>query len=487
MTAFHSKAGLFSAVVTGFLVESAKSLRPEPLAATVAILERISAQLRNSSGDIPDPIEEHFVPTRRDIEINSLWFTSLILSLGVAFVGILVKQWLGEYSRGLLTHSSSRVSQKHARARQHRRVAFQIWHVHAVRTALPLVLLAALIVFCAGLSRLLISLDLEVGLVALCIIGFISFLTLATTVLPSLSESCPYRSPQALAVFICVQGVCWMGRACVRSVERFLWASPPDAAFGRAPDPEFGYGTALGTQAIRGPTSSFRTYLRSCRLWWRSWFKRTANKKSYWSWREREEATLLSCKSAHEAALLDEYESSKMDPVLLQDVIRPCLLSLPLDASIDCLQRILIRRADGVDRRGLPDWDHNLDRDTCQVSVDILLDMLEREELSFRGPLDESRKRFQENRAVHEQVLEIFQRLIFTRDHCTFLDERYERIFNILLLYIRKPQYEFVEAERSLQTLVFSILANLGDKIPPNAVNREGTCFNPRKFPACVA
>ena len=92
MTAFHLKAGLFSAVVTGFLVESAKSLRPEPLAATVAILERISAQLRNSSGDIPDPIKEHFVPTRRDIEINSLCFTSLILSLGVAFAGILVRQ-----------------------------------------------------------------------------------------------------------------------------------------------------------------------------------------------------------------------------------------------------------------------------------------------------------------------------------------------------------------------------------------------------------
>ncbi|EJF66324.1 hypothetical protein BD309DRAFT_837246, partial [Dichomitus squalens] len=96
-------AGLFSSVVTGFLVESVKSLRPEPLAATVVVLERISAQLRNSSGDITEPTEEPFVPTRHNIEINGLWFASLILSLGVAFVGILVKQWLGDYSRGLLT------------------------------------------------------------------------------------------------------------------------------------------------------------------------------------------------------------------------------------------------------------------------------------------------------------------------------------------------------------------------------------------------
>ncbi|EJF66325.1 hypothetical protein DICSQDRAFT_143674 [Dichomitus squalens LYAD-421 SS1] len=325
---------------------------------------------------------------------------------------------------------------------------------------------------------MLIGLDLKVGLVALCMIGFIFIFSLATTILPSLSENCPYRSPQAFAVFICVQGICWVGRAIARSAERFLWPSSADTTFGRKSDPEYGRASAPGSSVATGRSSFSRGplsggWLRSCAQSARTWLQRRGNKKSHWSWQEREEATLLSCRSTHEADLLDEYDSAKMDPVALQDVVRPCLLSLPLDASIGCFLRILIRRADAVDRRGLPDWDYDLDRDTCQVSADILLDMLEREELSLSRQTCESEKRFQEHRVAHEQVLEVLQRLIFTRNHCTFLHERYERIFNVLLSYIRKPQYEYVKKESNVQKSVFSILAYLGDKIPPNAVDRE--------------
>ncbi|KAI1791719.1 hypothetical protein LXA43DRAFT_888817, partial [Ganoderma leucocontextum] len=104
-------AGIFSAVVTGFLTETKRLLRPEPSAATVAILQQISAQLRNPQ-DIPPDTSERFVPNRQIVRVNFLWFTSLILSLGVAFVDILVKQWLGEYSSGLMTVSRSRISKK---------------------------------------------------------------------------------------------------------------------------------------------------------------------------------------------------------------------------------------------------------------------------------------------------------------------------------------------------------------------------------------
>ncbi len=53
-------------------------------------------------------------------------------------------------------------------------------------TALPVLLLFALVLFCAGLSILLITLDMTVGVVAVCMIGFVRFLfSSATTTISS--------------------------------------------------------------------------------------------------------------------------------------------------------------------------------------------------------------------------------------------------------------------------------------------------------------
>ncbi len=191
-------------------------LRPKPSAETEAILERISAQLRNPQ-DIPDLTPEPFVPKRHVVQVNSLWFTSLILSLGVAFVGILVKQWLGEYSSGpIMSVSRSRISKKHARARQYRHAAFERWYVSTIMTALPFFLLSALILFCGGLTLLLFTMDLKVGVVAICMISFIFAFSLSTTILPSIWDSCPYRSPQAFWVFLLIQAILYLCRAFVR-------------------------------------------------------------------------------------------------------------------------------------------------------------------------------------------------------------------------------------------------------------------------------
>ncbi|KAF8867757.1 hypothetical protein BD779DRAFT_1809222 [Infundibulicybe gibba] len=127
-------AGLFSAVVTSFTIESYKLLQPDPQDATNQILLNISAQLagQNVTASVP-PL---FSPSASSIRINIFWFLSLILSLGAGLLGIVCKQWLQRYKRDI-----SLSSPKHDLAlRQLRYDGFVQWGVVDIMGALPLLL-----------------------------------------------------------------------------------------------------------------------------------------------------------------------------------------------------------------------------------------------------------------------------------------------------------------------------------------------------------
>ncbi|KAF7793516.1 hypothetical protein EIP86_004630 [Pleurotus ostreatoroseus] len=89
-------AGLFSAVVTSFLVQSLSSLQQNPADVTNQLLTQISAQLGSFSVtpgyiNTTTPAAQTtaaFVPTRNAVNVNGLWAVSLLLSLLTAFVAI---------------------------------------------------------------------------------------------------------------------------------------------------------------------------------------------------------------------------------------------------------------------------------------------------------------------------------------------------------------------------------------------------------------
>ncbi|KZV96608.1 hypothetical protein EXIGLDRAFT_732645 [Exidia glandulosa HHB12029] len=98
-------AGLFSAVATAFIVESYKSLQPDFAEYTArALFILVSAPINASGVDsaptLPDPTT--FIVATRSRWINGIWFTSLSLSLAVALLCILVKQWIGQYKERIL-------------------------------------------------------------------------------------------------------------------------------------------------------------------------------------------------------------------------------------------------------------------------------------------------------------------------------------------------------------------------------------------------
>ncbi|KAI0795306.1 hypothetical protein BC629DRAFT_1286980, partial [Irpex lacteus] len=91
-------AGLFSAVLTAFLVESYQRLLPDTASQmlatssqTLAVMQQISLQLSNSTYQpldiIPNATFIAFQPSSADIRVNVLWFASLIFSLMTASFG----------------------------------------------------------------------------------------------------------------------------------------------------------------------------------------------------------------------------------------------------------------------------------------------------------------------------------------------------------------------------------------------------------------
>ncbi|KAF8798278.1 hypothetical protein BYT27DRAFT_7058745, partial [Phlegmacium glaucopus] len=100
-------AGLFSAVLTSFLVDATKNLKADPtdhtnalLNQTVVLLAQISQQLGpNGSQTIISPLQplEQFKLNPSDLRVNIFWYMSLGFSITAALGATLVQQWVRDY------------------------------------------------------------------------------------------------------------------------------------------------------------------------------------------------------------------------------------------------------------------------------------------------------------------------------------------------------------------------------------------------------
>ncbi|KAF8915758.1 hypothetical protein CPB85DRAFT_1217328, partial [Mucidula mucida] len=147
-------AGLFSAVVTAFLIQTADKLEPDYVQLSSSILYEILVVQRafvNGSAVDLDPVVSSpnaldFSPPHSQLWINGLWYTSLSLSLITALVAVLAKQWLHQYmsmTSGTPLHRSL--------LRQFRYEGLQAWRVPLIIGLLPLLMHLSLGIFFIGL------------------------------------------------------------------------------------------------------------------------------------------------------------------------------------------------------------------------------------------------------------------------------------------------------------------------------------------------
>lgn len=202
------QAGLFSAVLTAFVVESYTMLQLDNTQTTNNLLTGISTQLqsiqRTGSTKISNSSEsagQSFNPSTSVRWINCLFFLSLVSSLAAALFGILAKQWLREYMKW---NSTLGVPRENILIRQIRFEAWEAWHVAATISSIPVLLESAMILFLVGIVILLWTLDAVVAVVVTAAVALFLGAVAAFTILPVFFKRCPYKSPSAWAcVMLC--------------------------------------------------------------------------------------------------------------------------------------------------------------------------------------------------------------------------------------------------------------------------------------------
>ncbi|RDX45140.1 hypothetical protein OH76DRAFT_1022365 [Lentinus brumalis] len=198
-------AGVSSAVLTAFNVESYHLLQPDPTDPTLAVLKQISAQLNgytftppflnatNSTGPGTLPPAPFQAPASA-VWLNSLWFSSLVFSFAAALLALFVKQWIYEAMVG----GTSRES---ARLRQYRFNGLLKWRVGTVVVVLPILLQLASVLFLAGLLVLLWTLHNTVAAITSVLVALVFTFVIGFTLLPVFKSDCSYRSPASFAIY----------------------------------------------------------------------------------------------------------------------------------------------------------------------------------------------------------------------------------------------------------------------------------------------
>ncbi|KAJ7658260.1 hypothetical protein DFH06DRAFT_1044739, partial [Mycena polygramma] len=187
-------AGLFSASLTAFLIESYKTLVPDSGDSTALILAQISRQLAASANGttyhVPPPAP--FTPSTASLVCNVLWFISLGLSLTCALIATLLEQWARDFLHRADMRSSPVIR---ARAFSFLYYGLKRFRMHAVVEIIPLLLHASLLLFFMGLTAFLVP----VNIVITAVVGTILFIVTAVyallTLLPLVHLDCPYRTP----------------------------------------------------------------------------------------------------------------------------------------------------------------------------------------------------------------------------------------------------------------------------------------------------
>src|SRR6266403_5078684 len=166
LTLLSFQAGLFSAVLTAFVVPKIQDLKVNPADQsayyqnqTVQILDRISQRFTSVNGQIstdysPPLPYPTFRPLGSDRLVNIVWLISLVCSLSAALLATLVQQWARAYMR---IFQQSRNPLKAARIRLY--LFDGAKGLSAVAEFVPGLIHISLILFLWGLSDTILHID----------------------------------------------------------------------------------------------------------------------------------------------------------------------------------------------------------------------------------------------------------------------------------------------------------------------------------------
>lgn len=184
-----SKAGLFSAILSAFLIEIRKNLQQDPQDTTNTLLMTILQSLHNATETQILP-SSRFEPTSASRWVNGLWFASLMFSLMSALGASLAKGWVTQFS-SIGTGSSWGDASTHCS----RFRGLCRWHLKLIVQWLPILIHIAFFLFSVGLVILVFQDDLAIGIMILVLTVLVMALYIASTIHPEFSPDSPFRTP----------------------------------------------------------------------------------------------------------------------------------------------------------------------------------------------------------------------------------------------------------------------------------------------------
>ncbi|KAJ7839830.1 hypothetical protein B0H14DRAFT_3869615 [Mycena olivaceomarginata] len=190
-------AGLFSASLTAFLIESYKTLSVDSEDLTVQLLTQISGQLAASANGTAfrAPPFTSFTPATTSLLCNALWFLSLGFSLTCALIATLVQQWAREFLHKAEMRSAPLVR---ARVFSYLYYGLKRFQMYSVVEIIPLLLHASLLLFFGGLVAFLIPVNSIMTWICATILFVVGSVYSLVTVLPLWCMDCPYRTPLSI-------------------------------------------------------------------------------------------------------------------------------------------------------------------------------------------------------------------------------------------------------------------------------------------------
>ncbi|KAH9996413.1 hypothetical protein BJV74DRAFT_769116, partial [Russula compacta] len=196
-------AGLFSAALTSFIIDSKQNLSVNPadqtayyLQQTVAMLSQISNQISSIAPEVvipstPPPPFPTFNPSASDVRVNAFWFMALIFSLSAALLATLVQQWVRDYMHVFLRYGDPL---KSARIRQYLYEGSEGWYMPVLAEAVPGLLHVSLFLFFLGLCDSVLDINTAVGVSTTVPIGISGLFYIFTMFAPVIYPQSPYQN-----------------------------------------------------------------------------------------------------------------------------------------------------------------------------------------------------------------------------------------------------------------------------------------------------
>ena len=257
------QAGLFSAIVTAFLVRALDDLQPDYQQQAALILHQLLNGRDPNLVNISDPTIPH-KPAGSAIAVNCLWYASLSISLGASLGAIICKGWIAEYSGdinpvvGLL-----RACQRHMRF-----MAFERLKVHVLVAFLPVFLHSSVLLFFMGATIYLWRMDEKVATVFVVMGGILGIAYVLLTILPFVTNP-PFRH---YSTFLLYRFSLAIGEATVRTADAFARCCYLTLRYVTGEIPFPFVQTSLSTGSLHSRDVQARTFFpkeyRPMRVWW---------------------------------------------------------------------------------------------------------------------------------------------------------------------------------------------------------------------------